>query len=256
MIDSDVVLLDLKDFVQDRQCEIEVNLDPGTYIILPRTTGCTLRRPQETIVAPDQQYRVPLMQPCSDKEELKSVSINTSNGVYQMSMLFESTVADIFRKFDMLLRRELGFSEFKGFCECVGRHITEAQFNGLLARFSSTKMPEPSSTPSSPNSSSMIEPPNFEPVTAREGGLTLEGFKQFMVAEIEEHNMDEERMFEWLSALGYDQDLYSIKSRCFMLTFHSTVDLSVSVRDAIQTDLDTRANLLIVDRFGQDLEAT
>lgn len=40
-----------------------------------------------------------------------------------MSMLFESTVADIFRKFDMLLRRELGFSEFKGFCECVGRPI-------------------------------------------------------------------------------------------------------------------------------------
>ena len=62
-------------------------------------------------------------------------------------------------------------------------------------------------------------------------------------------------MFQWLDALGYDQDLYSIKSRCFMLTFHSTVDLSVSVRDAIQTDLDTRANLLIIDRFGQELEA-
>ena len=62
-------------------------------------------------------------------------------------------------------------------------------------------------------------------------------------------------MFKWLDALGYDQDLYSIKSRCFMLTFHSTVDLSVSVRDAIQTDLDTRANLLIIDRFGQELEA-
>jgi len=57
-------------------------------------------------------------------------------------------------------------------------------------------------------------------------------------------------MFKWLDKLGYDQDLYSIKSRCFMLTFHSTVDLSVSVRDAIQTDLDTRTNLLVVDRFG------
>ena len=46
-----------------------------------------------------------------------------------MSMLFESTVTDIFRKFDMLLRSELGFSEFKGFCECVGRPITETEFN-------------------------------------------------------------------------------------------------------------------------------
>lgn len=40
-----VELVDLKDFMQDRQCEIEVNLEPGTYIVLPRTTGCTLRRP-------------------------------------------------------------------------------------------------------------------------------------------------------------------------------------------------------------------
>jgi hypothetical protein len=40
-----VDLIDLKDFVQDRQCEIEVNLEPGSYIILPRTTGCHLKRP-------------------------------------------------------------------------------------------------------------------------------------------------------------------------------------------------------------------
>lgn len=61
IIDGDVQLLDLKDFVQDRQCEIEVNLDPGSYIILPRTTGCTLRRPQETIAPPNSQYRAQLM---------------------------------------------------------------------------------------------------------------------------------------------------------------------------------------------------
>ena len=100
------------------------------------------------------------------------------------------------------------------------------------------------------DSSDFLADAPYEPVTGREGGLTLEGFKQFMVAEIEAQGMDEERMFEWLAALGYDLDLYSVKSRCFMLTFHSTIDLSVSVRDAIQTDLDTRTNLLVVDRFG------
>ena len=63
-------------------------------------------------------------------------------------------------------------------------------------------------------------------------------------------------MFEWLSNLGYDQDLYSIRSRCFILTFHSSVDLSVAVRDAVQTDLDMRTNLLVMDKFGQELEVT
>lgn len=40
-----VDLVDLKDFVIDRQVELEVNLEPGSYIILPRTTGSLLKRP-------------------------------------------------------------------------------------------------------------------------------------------------------------------------------------------------------------------
>jgi len=38
-------LIDLRDFQQSRQCQLELNLDPGSYIILPRTTGCLLCRP-------------------------------------------------------------------------------------------------------------------------------------------------------------------------------------------------------------------
>jgi len=37
--DNNVELIDLKDLNVDRQCEIDVTLDPGSYIILPRTTG-------------------------------------------------------------------------------------------------------------------------------------------------------------------------------------------------------------------------
>jgi len=140
-----------------------------------------------------------------------------------MSMLFESTANDIFRKFDMLLRRELGYSEFKGFCDCAGRPVSESEFSTLLTKFSSTRVQYREGN----------DDWTRERTTAREGGLTLEGFKQFLVAEIEACHMDEERMLSWLQALGYDQDLYSIKSRCFMLTFHSTVDLQVSVRDAV-----------------------
>ena len=79
------------------------------------------------------------MHPVSEKEEMKNVSITTSDGLLQMSMLFESTVSDIFRKFDMLLNRELGYSEFRGFCDCVGRATSEQEFNQILSRFSSTK---------------------------------------------------------------------------------------------------------------------
>ena len=80
------------------------------------------------------------MQPCSDREEMKNVAITTSDGTHQMSMLFERTVSDIFRKFDMLLNRELGYSEFRGFCECVDRPTSETEFNQILSKFSSTKL--------------------------------------------------------------------------------------------------------------------
>ena len=42
---SGVELVDIKDLVSERQCELELDLEPGTYIILPRTSGCMLRRP-------------------------------------------------------------------------------------------------------------------------------------------------------------------------------------------------------------------
>ena len=46
-----------------------------------------------------------------------------------MHELLETTLEDIFRKFDMLLNRELTFCEFKGFSECLGRsNITEKEF--------------------------------------------------------------------------------------------------------------------------------
>lgn len=80
-VNEGVDLVDLKDYSQARQTEIEVNLEPGSYIILPRTTGCTLKRPENA--------------PYED--------IQLMNSKGKLNELFESTIADIFRKFDMLL---------------------------------------------------------------------------------------------------------------------------------------------------------
>jgi hypothetical protein len=42
---KDLEIVDLKDYSIDRYVELELILEPGSYIIVPRTTGCTLRRP-------------------------------------------------------------------------------------------------------------------------------------------------------------------------------------------------------------------
>ena len=45
--DNNVELIDLKDFGIERQVELDLTLDAGSYIILPWTTGCMLRWPQD-----------------------------------------------------------------------------------------------------------------------------------------------------------------------------------------------------------------
>ena len=72
----------------------------------------------------------------------------------------------------------------------------------------------------------------------------------------------EDAVFTWLEKLGYDRDLYSVKSRLFTVTFHSralgakpdTPKMEVKVRDAIGTDIDNIANKLVLQRYGEDIE--
>ena len=116
--DGNITLLEQKDLVFDRQCEMELDLDPGSYIILPRTTGCTLRRPPDAV--PEK--------------------VNLLNRRGQLSELAESTISDIFRKFDMLLNRELTFNEFKSFYECIFKNITENEFRqNILKMYTSSE---------------------------------------------------------------------------------------------------------------------
>jgi len=42
--DNTLEVVDYVEFSRDRQVELEVKLDPGSYIILPRTTGCLLKK--------------------------------------------------------------------------------------------------------------------------------------------------------------------------------------------------------------------
>jgi hypothetical protein len=40
---SELILF--KDYMVQRNIEIELILEPGQYIVVPRTTGCSLKRP-------------------------------------------------------------------------------------------------------------------------------------------------------------------------------------------------------------------
>ncbi|OMJ86345.1 hypothetical protein SteCoe_12132 [Stentor coeruleus] len=201
--DGTITVIGKRDFSINRECELEIVLDPGSYIVLPKTSGCLLRRPED---AP-----------------MERVKLLTSKG--ELTDIAESTIHDIFRKFDMLLNRELSYTEFKGFYECINRSLTEIEYKQkVLKRYCST-----------------------------ENGLSLKGFKDFFIDNIK--SLGEEAIWGWLDSLGYDRELYSVRSRCFILTFHSETEISITVRDAIQTDLDARTNVQFIEKYGKELES-
>ena len=180
-----------------REIQIEVDLEPGSYIILPRTTGCRLRRP----IGANPEYTSLLL----DK---------------QLHPLFLSTIKDVFRKFDITLKAELGFHDFKNLMETCGENITQKDFESIKSLHCSTQ-----------------------------NGLTQEGlisyFKEIIL------KRGEEKIWDWLLALGYDKDLYSVKSRMIILNVHSTTKIKLTVRDAVQSNLDKIATLNLLKKYGK-----
>jgi calpain-15 len=116
----------------------------------------------------------------------------------------------------MLLTRELSFVEFKGFFECLEKQLDPQFFKtSILGNYASS-----------------------------DKGISLKGFLDYFRDSI--NTLGDEAVWKWFEKLGYDRDLYSVRSRTFLLTIHSNVELSVTVRDAIQTDLDNRGHIFAV----------
>jgi hypothetical protein len=196
-----------RDYLQERSIELELILEPGQYMVVPRTTGCGLKRPENA--------------------EFDSIKLMDSQG--QFHPLFVSTIADIFNKFDLVISHSIDFKEIKAFLEIIGKPAPkdEPAFKAeISSKFNSTP----------------------------EGGLTLRGFKDWWRVQL--INEGEPAIWKWLELLGYDRDLYSVRSRIVTLNFHSRIlevgggSVEVRCRDAIGTDIDNRVNEMIMEQFG------
>lgn len=89
-------LVDLKDFVQDRQVLLEVCLDPGIYIIVPRTTGCLMQCEEKKSEKPRLMVLIG-----SGKPDVKTKHLASSDGRLTLSTKFEAVISDIFSRFDV-----------------------------------------------------------------------------------------------------------------------------------------------------------
>ena len=104
---SELDLIYMKEFSAERQVELDVELDAGEYVILPRTSGCTIKRPPNA----------------------KSEYIKLLDGNGELHPLVELCIKDIFKRLDkVIINNILEFSEFEEFFGKMKIDFTEEDF--------------------------------------------------------------------------------------------------------------------------------
>ena len=100
----------------EREVFLEVDIEPGNYLLCPLSTGGTLRRPSDA--------------------RPQSFPFTTANN--DLHPFFLSLVKDIFRRFDQDCSQELEYQEFNQFATQIGFPQTQPEFNEKVrARFTS-----------------------------------------------------------------------------------------------------------------------
>jgi hypothetical protein len=86
-----------------RDCEYEVDLEPGQYVFLPRTNGIALKRPTN---AAEHSHKL----------------LNEDG---ELNELLEGAIEDIYYRFDTMISNSIDFEEFKEIYETIGQTITQ-----------------------------------------------------------------------------------------------------------------------------------
>ena len=160
----------------------------------------------------------------SENNDTKLYNIETKT----FSNIFINTIKDIFKKFDILLNKYLSYKEFKQFLECVktdNESFNENKFKEITEKYQSYK-----------------------------NCITENGFVDFWKDSYLNEGGEEE-IKKWLKYLGYDGDLYPLKSRFFMLTIHSDFPINVTAKDAVSTDLNKKIDNLVIKSFGEKIKS-
>jgi len=120
---DEITHIESTDFLLQQSILMEKNLEAGTYIILPRTTGCS----------------------CFGKEYSKEKNPNSRINLYdkeknKLTPVFINILKDIFNKLDMGMNKGLKFEEFKAFWKTIlEEDMSEDQFKkNILNKYSSS----------------------------------------------------------------------------------------------------------------------
>ncbi len=133
---------------------------------------------------------------------------------------------DIFQKYDITENNFLSFKEFKAFCDKVGLTMDRTVYKEYLMKYDKE------------NFGHFTEQDFFRIFDDFLGKLDLKGQK---------------RVFD---ILGYDEYLYSYKSRVFSFSVHSMKPVQCKIEDAFKICIDMVVKQLLTKELGENIDTS
>jgi len=141
-----------------------------------------------------------------------------------------SAVRDIFEKYDITANEFLSFKELKVFYNFLEKELNELDYAQIVEKFGKRDVR-----------------------TGKLEGLSETGFINLFFYVIE--NKGRDYAAKIFKNLGYNESLFSYRSRVFMLTIHSEEPVNLTIKEALKENIDFVANKLLIRKFGKLVES-
>ena len=136
-----------------------------------------------------------------------------------------SIIKDIFQKFDIICDRYLNYNEVKAFYKFFDEELSKETYQNIRDKYSVEKAVDEVSE-----------------------GISQKGFVVLFSDLLKKKNLKQQKAF--FEKLGYSENLFSNTMRLFTLTLHSSNNVKVISKDALEENMDFITYKLIIKNKG------
>jgi calpain-15 len=138
-----------------------------------------------------------------------------------------SVIKDVFEKYDISCNNILSYSELTAFFRFLDKNLEISEYDVIINEFGRRNKH-----------------------TGELEGLSEMGFVHLFFSLLE--NLTISGKVDLFKRLGYDERLFSYRTRSFIFSIHSDIHLKIVVKDALEENIDMIVSKLLIRKFGKN----
>lgn len=186
----------------ERECLVEIDLEPGVYYIVPRCLGICL----------DHYFNASSYEGDFGPDD----------------PLIISAIKYVFERYDIVCNDLLSFKELSAFFQLLSKELSLSEYDSIINEFGRRNIQ-----------------------TGELEGLSEMSFVHLFFSILEGKSTEEKR--DLFNKLGFDDRLFAFRTRPFMLSIHADIKLQITVKDALEENIDLVVSRLMLRKFGKNI---